>query len=589
VGEGARVCDVAIVGGGPGGSTLATLLKKYNPSLDVLILEKEKFPREHVGESHLPPIGAVLHEMGVWDKVEAANFPIKIGATYRWGNTTDLWDFEFLPPANFKDQARPAKYEGQRKITAFQVDRKVYDDILLRHAEGMGTEVREESLVRDIEHAGDRITGLVLADGSRVEAKYYIDAAGNIGLFHRAMGVSAQIPQTLKNIAIWGHWDNAEWAVEIGVGATRVQVLSIGCGWIWFIPLGPTRTSIGFICPAEYFKKCGKTPEELYRWALAEEPRVTGLIENATLRSELYATKDWSYCADRLCGENWFLVGDSCGFADPILSGGMTLAHTGARIVAYSLLAIMSGEQDASWLKEHYDATQRRRISQYIRFAEFWYSFNGCFTDLRDYTQKIASDAGLKLDPRQAFRWLSFGGFGHEDFVSPGLATFDLLSVKEVTKFFLGEGDPGWELNNYNTFRLNLEKAKKAEVPIFSEGRTIRAGAWRREGGTLPLVGYFGVVVDVLRKHPLLQDIYREFEARSRTSPQGGMNKGAYFVGQCMSTLETMLLDGWVTGKLDPKKPRGRYAYDAGTSDVNMHWNYDDQIDEKRRAKGSTA
>jgi len=372
--DGARICDVAIVGGGPGGSTLATLLKKYNPALDVLILEKEKFPREHVGESHLPPIGAVLYEMGVWDKIEAANFPIKIGATYRWGNTTDLWDFEFLPPANFKDQERPAKYEGQRRLTAFQVDRPVYDNILLRHAEGLGTEVREQTLVRDIEHEGDRISGLVLADGSRVEARYYADAAGNIGLFHRAMGVSAQIPQTLKNIAIWGYWDNAEWAVEIGVGGTRVQVLSIGWGWIWFIPIAPTRTSIGFICPAEYFRSCGKSPEELYRWSLAQEPRVSELIKHAALDGEILATKDWSYCADRLCGENWFLVGDSCGFADPILAGGMTLAHTGARIVAYSLLAILAGEQGAAWLKEHYDTTQRKRIGQYIRFAEFWYS-----------------------------------------------------------------------------------------------------------------------------------------------------------------------------------------------------------------------
>ncbi|MBK7405932.1 MAG: tryptophan 7-halogenase [Phycisphaerales bacterium] len=517
-----REVDVAIVGGGPGGSTLATLLKKYEPSLRVLVLEKEKFPREHVGESHLPPIGAVLHEMGVWDKVEAANFPIKIGATYRWGNTNDLWDFEFLPPAKFKDQARPATYEGQRRLTAFQVDRMVYDDILLRHAESLGVEVREETLVRNIEHEGDRITGLVLADGSRVEASHYVDAAGNTGLFHRAMGVGAMVPETLKNIAIWGYWDNAEWAVEIGVGATRVQVLSIGCGWVWFIPLGPTRTSVGFVCPAEHFRKCGKTPEALYHWALQEEPRVRDLMRNATMQGEVYATKDWSYCADRLCGENWFLVGDSCGFADPILAGGMTLAHTGARIVAYSLLSILRGEHDPDWLKAHYDTTQRKRISQYIRFAEFWYSFNGCFTDLREYTQKIAADAGLKLDPRQAFRWLSFGGFGHEDFLSPGLATFDLLSVKEVTKFFLGEGDAGWELNKFNLFRLNLEKARKIEVPIFSEGRTIKAEAWHRDGATLPFVGYFREVVEVLRQHSVLQDIYREFEARARKGARPG-------------------------------------------------------------------
>ena len=126
--------DVIFIGGGPAGSTGSTLLKKYAPGMDVLVLEREKFPREHVGESQLPPISIVLDEMGCWDKVEAANFPIKIGATYRWGNTNDLWDFQFLPIERVEDEPRPAKYEGWRKLTAFQVERSVYDKILLDHS-----------------------------------------------------------------------------------------------------------------------------------------------------------------------------------------------------------------------------------------------------------------------------------------------------------------------------------------------------------------------------------------------------------------------------------------------------------------------
>ena len=88
---------MAIIGGGPGGSTLGCLLRKYDPTCRVIILEKEKFPRDHIGESQLPPVSGVLEEMGCWDKVEAANFPIKIGATFRWGKSAELWDFEFLP------------------------------------------------------------------------------------------------------------------------------------------------------------------------------------------------------------------------------------------------------------------------------------------------------------------------------------------------------------------------------------------------------------------------------------------------------------------------------------------------------------
>lgn len=132
--------DIAIIGGGPSGSTCGGFLKKYGPDTQVLILEREKFPRDHIGESQLPLIGSILHELGVWDRVEAADFPIKIGATYRWGTTENLWDFDFLPYGKFDDEARPGKYEGQRRYTAFQVDRARYDKILLDFAEELGCE-----------------------------------------------------------------------------------------------------------------------------------------------------------------------------------------------------------------------------------------------------------------------------------------------------------------------------------------------------------------------------------------------------------------------------------------------------------------
>src|SRR5690349_14340026 len=218
------VYDVAIVGGGPGGSSTGIFLKKYKPELKVLILEREQFPRDHIGESQLPYISHVLEEMGCWDKVEAANFPIKIGATFRWGNTEDLWDFEFFPAKEFKDEPRPAKFKGQRKSTAFQVDRAIYDEILLDHAAEMGCEVREETGVDKILKEGDRVTGLVLENGETVTARYYIDASGNSAIIRRAMGVKVEEPSHLKNVAFWDYWQNADWAVEIGTGGTRIQV-----------------------------------------------------------------------------------------------------------------------------------------------------------------------------------------------------------------------------------------------------------------------------------------------------------------------------------------------------------------------------
>ncbi len=310
------------------------------------IFERETFPRDHVGESLLPPISGVLDEMGCWEKIEKAEFPVKIGATYRWGKSAELWDFDFLAGEAFKDQPRPSKFEGQRKRTTFQVDRAIYDEILLKHAEEMGCDLFQPSKVVKVLRDGDQVQSLQLEDGQSVSARYYIDASGHSGILRRAMGVQSDSPTTLQNIAIWDYWQNTEWAVTVGVGGTRVYIMSLGYGWFWFIPIGPTRTSVGLVVPADYYKKSGMRPEDLYRKALGEDSLLVSLMENATSEGRLQTTRDWSFVADRICGENWFLVGESAGFADPILSAGLTMTHLGGREAAFTILELLKGD---SW------------------------------------------------------------------------------------------------------------------------------------------------------------------------------------------------------------------------------------------------
>ena len=546
-------CDVAIIGGGPGGSTTATLLKKYAPQLRVRIYEREKFPREHVGESQLPPIGDVLEEMGCWDKVEAANFPIKVGATFRWGNTPELWDFEFLPLADFQDEPRPAKYVGQRRQTAFQVDRAIYDEILLRHAEQNGVAVFEETAVREVEHAGDRVTGFVLATGERVRARHYVDASGHTGLMRRALGVEVTIPTQLQNIAIYDYWENTKWAVEIGVGGTRIQVMSQQAGWLWFIPLGPTRTSVGFVCPLEHYKRAGKTPEQLYRDALANDPRVSHLLEGGVCRGRVVTTKDWSFVSSRAYGENWFLVGEAVGFADPILSAGLTLTHTGARELAYTILALDARSHDRDWLLKHFEATQQRRVKQHIRFADFWYAANGQFTEIQDLCQRIAHDAGFEMTPHAAWRWFAQGGFTNDITGQTGCGGFDLSAVKQITQR-LSRAPARWMLNEFNVFKLNLLGAVESTIPVYDQGQISAVESWTRGDKRLSNTGLFATMIEILRRTPHVDVIYRTLQ--SQIEAQFTPQHHEVAMQHCLQTLEVMANDRWVTTKLDEQKPK---------------------------------
>jgi len=545
--------DVAIIGGGPGGSTLGTLLRKYEPSIKVLILEREIFPRDHIGESQLPPISEVLDEMGCWDKVEAADFPIKVGATFRWGANPELWDFEFLPLQDFHNEPRPAKYQGFRKQTAFQVDRSIYDDILLRHAQEAGCEVRQDTAVVRIDIDGDKVRGLELKGGEMIRARHYVDASGHAGILRRSFNVQMDVPTSLQNLAMWDYWDNAKWAASIGIGGTRIQVMSQSKGWLWFIPLGPTRTSIGFVCPQAAFKSWGRSPEDVYQEVVAAEQRIGALIEGATRSGEVRVTRDWSFVSSRCFGENWFLVGEALGFADPILSAGLTLTHTGARELAYTILALDRGEHDPKWLKNNYADNQQTRVRQHIRFADFWYAANGQFTELKDHCKTIAADAGLKLEPYAAWAWLAQGGFSHDVLGQTGVGGYDITGVKQITQRFLA-GKARWHVGENNVFKLDVLGAKETRIPIYSEGKIQATPCLVRGRNRLVLSGMFKTVHDTLRRSP---DVAK-FHSSLMSSFVAEMSPTHAEVAMkfAIQVLEVMIGDGWVKAKYDPSKPK---------------------------------
>lgn len=550
--------DVVIVGGGPAGSTAASLLRKYRPDMRVLVLEKERFPRDHIGESQLPAIGAVLDEMGVWEKVEAAGFPVKIGASYTWGRNNDRWEFDFYPVEEYIDEPRPGKFQGQRRLLAFQVDRSIYDTILLDHAASMGAEVRQEMAVRKAHTDGDRITSLELEGGEHVSGRYYIDASGTVGALRRDVGVNVKVMDELKNIAVWDYWQNAEWAVRIGVGATRIQIRSLPYGWFWFIPLGPTRTSIGVVTPAAHYKSLGMSTEELYLKAIADQPEIQPLIAKATREMRLTSCKDWSQISDRIAGENWFIVGEAAGFADPILSAGMSLAHASARDAVYTILELDRAELDRAWLCDRFNDRNRANIMQHIRFGRYWYSANSCFTELREHCKRIASEAGVKLTPSQAWRWLSQGGFAIEDPSMAAFGSFDVFSAKSLLRMFDERGDGvGSALDGYNVFKLNLRGAKKSTIGRLEKGRIHIVECYERAGKKLPTTGYYGMMLEELEKSSDAQTVMQAILKRFQLSSQAERDLNYQ---RALQVLDAMVEDGWVLKSVKKGRPVLRVA-----------------------------
>ncbi|MFA6044991.1 MAG: NAD(P)/FAD-dependent oxidoreductase [Phycisphaerales bacterium] len=543
--------DVVIIGGGPGGSTLGSLLRKYNPELKVLILEKEHFPRDHVGESQLPPIGRVLHEMGAWDKIEAAGFPVKLGATYTWGKTTEPWVFGFIPAAEIKDTPRPGKYEGWRTRVAMQVDRAIYDDILLKHAASLGCEVRQGVRVAKVHHeaaaGGPRITHIETGEGERITAKHYVDASGNAAIIRRQLGIEVDAPKVLQNIAFWDYWERPGLnEALLNAKTVRIQIRSLAYGWIWYIALSNDRTSVGLVCNAEYYKASGKRPGEIYSESLAAEPSVHALLQGATSRSRVETTTDWSYVAQRAYGPNWFLCGECLGFADPILSAGLTLTHTCAEHLACAILELERGQQDASWLRGQYEDVQQRRVRQHIKFAEYWYSANGLFKDILDNCSKIAETAGLSLSPGEAFRWLSHGGIDDHlgQFAIGGLG---LSGVKAVQHRLSHEGGEAvtCAIDGATHFKLNVAGATQATMAAPQLGRVLKIKVLERDGMRLPLVGHYQILQDVLAKESAAERVVAALKQQLAAKYPNERNLGPVF-SQAMQSLEAMTAQGWV-------------------------------------------
>ena len=364
--------DVVVVGGGPGGSTLATLVAMRGHR--VVLLEKEKFPRFQIGESLLPStVHGVCRLTGVADELAKAGFTKKRGGTQRWGANPKPWTFAF---------SVSPKMTGETSY-AYQVERSKFDQILLDHARHMDVDVREQHAVTDVIDEGDRVHGVSYTDAEgnegTIRAKYVVDASGNKSRIYQRAGARRQYSEFFRSLALFGYFEGGKRLPEPNSG--NVLSCAFDSGWFWYIPLTPTLTSVGAVVRHELASKIQGDPEKALMALIAECPMIRDYLRNAKRVTEgqygrLRTRKDYSYANTKFWRPGMALVGDAACFVDPVFSSGVHLATYGALLAARSINSVLAQTVDENTAFREFEQRYRREFGVYYEFLVAFYDLN---------------------------------------------------------------------------------------------------------------------------------------------------------------------------------------------------------------------
>lgn len=323
----AQHCDVLVVGGGPAGATIATLLARQGRQ--VVVMEKAHHPRFHIGESLLPAGVPLLEKLGVREQVEA------IGMA--------KWGVEFCSPQHSHRTFVEFGDAWDKSLPmAWQVRRADFDEILFRNAAASGATALEGCQVRQVKFDAEGATvQAVLDDGATQtwRARFVIDASGRDTLLATQNQWKQKNPRH-NSAALYGHFRGAERLA--GKLEGNISIFWFQHGWFWFIPLADGSTSVGAVCWPYYLKQRNKPLPEFFADTIAMAPELARRLEGATLiDDQVWATGNYSYTADRCSGERFLMLGDAYAFIDPVFSSGVFLAmqsaFEGAGVVATAL------------------------------------------------------------------------------------------------------------------------------------------------------------------------------------------------------------------------------------------------------------
>jgi len=370
----AAPCDVLVIGGGPGGATIAALLAERGR--DVVLVEKARHPRFHIGESLLPLNMPLFEKLGVAEEVHRIGMP-KYGAEFvsQWHDKPVHVDF-----ANAWDPSFPLTY---------QVRRSEFDQILFRNAARKGAKTIEGCRVTGVDFHPDGATVTARLENGleqRWQTRFVADASGRDTFLANRLGIK-QRNRKHNSAALFGHFS----------GATRlpgkiegnISLFWFEHGWFWFIPLSDGATSIGAVCSPEYMKSRKTDPQQFLLQTIALCPALAERLRDARLVSPVTATGNYSYTAAHSSGRNYLLLGDAFAFVDPVFSTGVMLAMQSAFVGADTIETCLDRPREARRALKAFDASTRHGLRTFS-----WFIYRVMTPALRH----------LLMNPTQRFR-----------------------------------------------------------------------------------------------------------------------------------------------------------------------------------------
>jgi len=353
-GEPVSNCDVFVLGGGPGGSTIAALLAERG--WNVVIAEKERHPRFHIGESLLPLNMLLLQQLGVYEAVKRIGMP-KYGAEFN--------SPEHGPPVTFDfSQSWDKTYPN-----ALEVRRAEFDEILFRNCAAKGAHTVEECRITAVEFPARehvRIDARLVDGSARTwRARYFVDASGRDTFLANRFGIKRR-NRAHNSAAMYGHFTGAQRLP--GKAAGNISMFWFDHGWFWFIPLLDGTTSVGAVCWPYYMKSRKTDPVTFFLDTIAMAPKLAERLRDAKLTHGVSATGNFSYQADRMHGERYIMIGDAFAFIDPVFSSGVMLAMNSAFLGADAVDASLRNAAHAPALLRKFDRSVRSGVSGFSWF-----------------------------------------------------------------------------------------------------------------------------------------------------------------------------------------------------------------------------